>query len=189
MASRASRSGVRRPWSRRVEPMSIREITIEVAQLAPRLVDHMVQVRTASGSLRAARVPRFTRVQADRFRVGVPHGSRILVNDDRSEWAVAGQCGESGSCGCARCQRSAAVGPGAVRCWAAGRHLQYFPRGTCGFFARAGAAGDSDHLAADLQRISALPEADLPINKALVAISRPNLINTAGTGPTSTCGR
>ena len=184
MASRAARSGVRGPWSRRVEPMSIREIKpIEVAQLAPRLVDHMVHVRTASGSLRAARVPRFTRVQTDRFRVGVPHGSRILVNDDLSEWLWLDSAGNPDLVDVhvvndpQRWVRalSEVLGPQAATC-------SIFPRGDSeGFFARVEQQEIQINLAADLQRISALPEADLPINKALGGDLSPESINTAGT--------
>ncbi|MGO1590776.1 MAG: GNAT family N-acetyltransferase [Ancrocorticia sp.] len=67
--------------------MAIREITaIEVAQLAPRLVDHMARIRRDSGALRPSAVESFRATQLQRFRVGTPCDSRIFVNDSLDQW-------------------------------------------------------------------------------------------------------
>lgn len=67
--------------------MGIHEITpIEVAELAPRLVDHMVRIRLDSGALRASSAESFRSAQLRRFRVGAPCESKIVVNDSLTQW-------------------------------------------------------------------------------------------------------
>lgn len=164
--------------------MSVREIKpIEVAQLVPRLIDHMVDIRVASSALRSVQVARFRRVQLERFRVGVPHGSRIFVNTDLTEWLWMDESERS---------HLVDVQPGShPERWVrvldemlAGQAAKcsIFPRGDGeGFFAGVDQQDIQINLAANLQRISALPEADLPLNKALVGNLSPESINTAKT--------
>lgn len=67
--------------------MGIREITpIEVAQLAPRIVDHMARIRLDSGSLRPSSEESFKDSQLSRFRVGTPCNSKIFVTDELDQW-------------------------------------------------------------------------------------------------------
>ncbi len=164
--------------------MNIREIEpIEVAQWAPHVVDHMVEVRTASAALRHTQIPRFKRIQLERFRVGVPHGSQILVNDDLSQWLWLDHSGAPDLVDVrvtdepelwARVLNEATSGKAAT--------CSIFPRGDSErFFARVEQHEIQINLAADLQRISALPEADLPLNRALVGNLSPESINTART--------
>ncbi|MCF2706141.1 GNAT family N-acetyltransferase [Arcanobacterium haemolyticum] len=67
--------------------MRIREIeAAEVAQWSVRVVEHMARIRLVSGALRPERAAEFVAQNLARFKVGVPRYSRILVNDDLSEW-------------------------------------------------------------------------------------------------------
>ena len=164
--------------------MEIREIEpIEVAQWAPRVVDHMAEVRVASAALRPAQIPRFKRIQLERFRVGVPHGSQIFVNDDLSQWLWLDHSGAPDLVDVrvatdpeswVRALDGATQGKAAI--------CSIFPRGDSeGFFAGVTQHEIQINLVADLQRISALPEADLPLNRALVGDLSPESVNTANT--------
>ncbi|AWE43181.1 GNAT family N-acetyltransferase [Actinobaculum sp. 313] len=67
--------------------MLVREITAaEVATWAPRAVDHMTRIREASGALRCEVAELFSARILKTFRVGVPRGSRIFVNDNCTQW-------------------------------------------------------------------------------------------------------
>jgi GNAT superfamily N-acetyltransferase len=67
--------------------MAIREITpLQVAQLVPRLVDHMTRIRLDSSALRPSAEQSFKASQLAKFRVGAPCNSRIFVNDSLDQW-------------------------------------------------------------------------------------------------------
>lgn len=178
--------------------MTIREIEpIEVAALVPQLVDHMIDVRKASYALRDVEVTRFRRKLLRRFRVGVPHGSRIFVSDDLSEWMWIDESGTADNSGAASNPGNPS-NPGAsgetelveVRVMNAaepwhdllaeitdGKHIScsIFPRGDSeGFFELLDQQETQIHIAADLARVSALPEADRPLNRALAGTMRPD---------------
>lgn len=178
--------------------MTIREIEpIEVAALVPQLVDHMIDVRKASCALRDVEVTRFRRKLLKCFRVGVPHGSRIFVSDDLSEWIwidnsgaadISGEAknpgntsnlGASGGTELVEVRVKDAAEP-----WhdllaevTAGKHIScsIFPRGDSkGFFELLDQRETKIHIAADLARVSALPEADHPLNRALTGTLKPD---------------
>ncbi|MFN8047580.1 MAG: GNAT family N-acetyltransferase [Ancrocorticia sp.] len=169
--------------------MTIREIEpIEVAALVPQLVDHMIDVRRASYALRDIQVTRFRRKQLERFRVGVPHGSRIFVNDDLSEWMWIDTSGEAGNASDPGASAETELVEVRVKDAAEPWHdllaevtggqpisCSIFPRGDSeGFFELLDQQETKILVAADLARVSALPEADRPLNRALAGTLKPD---------------
>lgn len=162
--------------------MTIREIEpIEVATLVPQLVDHMIDVRRASYALRDVQVIRFRRKQLERFRVGVPHGSRIFVSDDLREWMWIDSAGSQND-GESELVEVRVVGD--PQPWhdlladlIGGQPIScsIFPRGDSeGFFELLDQQETQIRIAADLARVSALPEADRPLNRALAGNLKPD---------------
>ncbi len=67
--------------------MEIREIeAAEVQAWARSAAEHMFELRTASGALPLTSAGGFIHGIISRFRVGVPIGSRIFVNDNLTNW-------------------------------------------------------------------------------------------------------
>ncbi|MFT3943906.1 MAG: GNAT family N-acetyltransferase [Ancrocorticia sp.] len=162
--------------------MTIREIEpIEVAALVPQLVAHMIDVRRASYVLRDVQVMRFQRKQVERFRVGVPHGSRIFVSDDLREWMWIDTAGSQND-GESELVEVRVVGD--PQPWhdlladlTGGQPIScsVFPRGDSeGFFELLDQQETQIRIAADLARVSALPEADRPLNRALAGTLKPD---------------
>ena len=67
--------------------MGIHEIkAVEVEEWSRRAAEHMLELRTASGALPLTSAGGFLHKTISRFRVGVPVGSRIFVDDDAWQW-------------------------------------------------------------------------------------------------------